>query len=404
MMRYREALSRCLDAIAEGRDLESVLAELPARHRTQLRRDATLAEAVRRHSATQPVPTAAAEVNALSRLNADLNAARAEREAAAARSSFLGVPRFALAGLVVAALMIGASFVLDIGDGGDGVVEAAEFEGVVVASGDGSLTVQTLDSLEEIRVPLSAQVLDENGSALRLAALREGEVVLVRGNREPGGPVQAFDVRRILDGLPGWCNENPERCRQIAQNLTDAQSRCQQDPRVCGFVHDRVTDLITRVTDVADLEDLKQRCRAGGEGCPDITSFCHEHPDACTRDVPRDFTFDRIEEARERLRELQEQCRNRDTRACRTIAQICAQHAEVCSDLPLPPRAPTTDDAPVGRTPVPSQPIDAQPTPVKTPVISDASSRDGASDADSPQEPHRPDAGDSPADGQPSDR
>lgn len=261
MIRYQEALNRCLEAIAAGDDLESILAGLPARHRERLRRDATLSAALRRHAATQPVPTAAAEINALSRLNAELNSVRAARAAAASRGGFFGVPRFALAGLLLAALLLGASFLIDPSRGGDGTVEAAEFEGVVIASGDGSLTVQTLDTLEEIMVPLSAQVLDENGIKLELAALAAGEVVSVRGSREQGGPVHALDVRRLLNGLPGWCNENPERCRQIAQNLTEAQERCQRDPEVCRLLHDRVTDLVTRVTDVADLEDLKRRCR-----------------------------------------------------------------------------------------------------------------------------------------------
>jgi hypothetical protein len=350
MMRYHEALSRCLEAVAGGRDLEAVIAALPARHHQRLREDATLANAVRRYAASVPGPAAEAEINALSRLNAELDSVRSSRErAAAARGSF-AVPRFVLAGLLLAALLIGAGFLIAPSRGGNGTVEAAEFEGVVVASGDGTLTVQTLATLEEVMVPLEAQVLDENGAALQLGAIQEGEVVFVRGNREGRAPVRALDIRRRVDGLPGWCEENAERCRQIAQNLRDAQARCQNDPRACRLLHDRVTDLIARVTDVADLEDLNQRCRlSGGEGCRDITSFCRDHADVCLRDAPVDPVIDRLEEARERLRRLDGLCNNRDTRACRSIAQVCADHPMLCVG------APSREAPAAGETPISDQ-------------------------------------------------
>jgi hypothetical protein len=290
---------------------------------------------VRRHAATVPAPSGAAEVNALSRLHAELSSVRASRVTSASRSGFFGVPRFAFAGLLLAALLVGVSFLLSYSD--ESVrVEAAEFEGVVVANGDGSLTVQTLDTLEEVMVPLEAHVLDENGTPLELGAIAAGEVVIVHGDRERGGPVRASDVRRRLDGLPGWCDENAERCRQIAQNLKDAQARCENDPQVCRLLHDRAADLITRVTDVADLEDLRQRClNAGGEGCRDITSFCRERPDACTRDFPPGPIVDRLEDARDRLQQLDDLCGERDTRACRHIAQLCAEQPLLCTDTPL---------------------------------------------------------------------
>ena len=348
MIRYHEALSRCLDAIAQGNDLETVIASLPARHRERLRDDASLAEAVRRHAATVPVPSRAAEVNALSRLNAELNSVRAGREAAPRAGSIFGLPRFALAGVALAAVLLGLSLIVVPGRGGDGTVEAAEFEGVVVANGDGSLTVQTLSTLEEVIVPLEALILDENGTALNVEAIEAGEVIVVRGDREKDGPVRALNVRRLINGLPGWCDETPERCRQIAENLKEAQARCERDPQFCRLIHDRVTDLITRVNDVANLEDLKQRCLSGGEDCKDITSFCREHADACIRDIPPP-AFDRVDDARKRLQQLEEQCRNRDTQACRSIAQICQEHAALCSDVPLPPRSPVTD-APSGST------------------------------------------------------
>ena len=345
MMRYHEALSRCLEALAEGRDLEAVLAELPERHRQVLREDATLAAAVSRHASTIPAPGANAEVDALSKLNAELNTVRVERRTSSPRGGFAPLPRFALAGLLLAALLIGASFLIGPNRGDDGTVEAAEFEGVVVANAGGSLTVQTLDTLEQVMVPVDASVLNEDGTLLELGAIAEGEVILVRGDRAGNGPVMAFDVRRLVNGLPGWCDENGERCRRIAEGLRDAEARCETNTEVCQRLRDHVGDVISRVTDVADLEDLKQRCRAGGEGCRDITSFCRDHADACLRDIPRGPVIDRLDDARTRLQQLDGLCDDRDTRACRQIAQLCSDHPALCSDAPVRP-APSPNQRP----------------------------------------------------------
>jgi hypothetical protein len=98
---------------------------------------------------------------------------------------------------------------------------------------------------------------------------------------------------------------------------------------------------------VADLEDLRQRCRlSGGDGCRDITSFCREHADACLRDIPPGPAVDRLEDARERLRQLDGLCNDRDTRACRGIAQICADYPALCSDVPSR-EAPAADETPI---------------------------------------------------------
>lgn len=366
MISYHEALNRCLEAVAEGRDLDTVIATLPSRHRGRLRQDATLAQAVRRYAATVPAPGAAAEVNALTRLNVELSSVRASRYTAASRGGFsrFGVPRFALAGLLLAGLLVGASFLLTNSNNG-ATVEAAAFEGVVVANDDGSLTVQTLDTLEQVTVPLDAQVLNENGTALNPSSIQTGEVIMVRGNRERGGPVRALDVRRLVDGLPGWCDDNAERCRQIAQNLKDVEQRCQNHPETCRLVRERVTDLIGRATDVADLEDLRQQCsQAGGDGCRDFTTFCRDHTDVCIRNVPPGPAIDRLEDARTRLSQLDDLCSQRDTLACRQIAQLCAQHPVLCSDQAPPPPsqdAPSSDAAPSRPSPTDAPSTDQHP-------------------------------------------
>jgi hypothetical protein len=336
MIRYHEALSRCLEAIAEGQSLDAAIASQPSRHQVRLRQDTTLAQAVRRHAETAPGPSAAAEVNALSRLNAELDTVRASRYVASSRRGMfsLGVPRFALAGLLLAALLVGASFLL-AGSKDSSTVEAAAFEGVVVDKQDGSLTVQTLDTLEQVTVPVDAQVLDENGASINPGAIQIGEVITVRGDRVRGGPVRALELRRIVDGLSGWCDQNAPRCRQVAQDLQDAQQRCQNNPQACRLAEQQVTDLITRIKDVASLEDLKQRCTdAGGDGCRDFTTFCQDHADVCIRDVPPGPAIDRLDDARTRLNQAQGLCSNRDTGACRQVAQICAQHPALCADKP----------------------------------------------------------------------
>jgi hypothetical protein len=147
-----------------------------------------------------------------------------------------------------------------------------------------------------------------------------------------------MNVQRVLHGLPGWCTDKPDRCRQLAQNLQQAVERCRLNPQACPILQERVDALIAEVGDIAALEELKQRCSESGEAsCQDFIARCRQHADLCIAPDPPGPVIDRLEDARERLQSLQRLCSQRDTRACRQIAQICASHPTLCPDAPRPP-------------------------------------------------------------------
>ena len=377
MISYHEALSRCLDAVRQGRDLESVIATLPQRHAQRLRGDATLAQAMRRHAASIPAPSTDAQRQASARLFSELAATRVEQRPAPSGSfwSGFGLPRFAIAGLLLAAVLLGASFLVTTNNAGD--VEAATLEGVVVATGADSLTIQTLDTLEEVTIPVDAQVSDETGATINPAAIEVGQVVLIHGKRQPGGLVKARQVERVLNGLSGWCSDNAQRCRKLAQGLATAQERCRTQPQACRVVQERFAQLIGQVTDVASLEELKQRCGEAGEpSCQDLISFCRLHTDLCIKPDPPAPVIDRLDEARDRLLVLKRLCDQRDTKACRQIAQICDSHPVLCPEAPKPPidtRPATAATARPSATPTSGD--DKRVAPTATPVTDKRPSR-----------------------------
>jgi hypothetical protein len=361
MISYQEALSRCIEAVHNGRNLDEVIASLPGRYTQRLRQDAALTAAVRRYAASVSPPAETARRLASARMQAELSAVRAASPTPSGGFwAGFGLPRFAIAGVALAAVLVGVSFLLATSKGGDGTVEAATLEGVVLASGDGSLTVQTLDTLEEVTIPLDALLSDESGAQLDLASIEVGQVVVVHGNRPVGGPVSAIKVQRVLNGLPGWCTDAPARCRQIAQNLQQAQQRCRANPQTCPALQQRIDALISEVTDVAALEELKQRCRETGEdSCQDFTALCRIHPEICIAPDPPAPIIDRIEEARDRLQSMQRLCAQRDTKACRQVAQICAAHPALCPDAPRRPAEPLA--------PRPAPTSTLQPSPAPSP-------------------------------------
>ena len=365
MISYQEALNRCLEAVREGRVLEDVIAGLPARYAERLREDAALAAEVRRNATAIPNPDPDAQRLAAARLGAELATARAARTAPRRVMSGFGVQRFALAGLVVAAVLAVAAFMLLPSGDGDGTVEASTIEGVVVAGSEDSLTVQTLDRLEQITVPRDARLSDDSGAPLDIASIEAGQVVVVRGSRPPGGPLRAANVERLVNGLPGWCSDAPARCRQIARNLRDAQERCRNNPQACPALKERIEAVIDQVDGIANLEELKQRCReAGQDSCQDFVNLCRLRADLCVVPRPPGPIIERLEEARGRLTALQQLCAQRDTRACREVAAICTSHPPLCGEAaPRVPGPRSAGDPPSPRlAPTPTPPaLDQRP-------------------------------------------
>jgi hypothetical protein len=345
MIMYGEALARCLEAVRQGRDVDAAIAAQPARHRRRLREDAELAAAVSRFASGVAGPGPAEEARARNRMLAELASARTPAGARPAGSGMrFGWMRYAFAAVAFAALTAGA--VLLVGPlGGDETAEAATIEGVVVASGDGRLTVQTLDGLEEVTVPLNAALLDGGGAPLELTAIEAGQVVQIRGTRGAGGRVAALEVRRPAGGLAGWCADNPARCRRLADVLQEARERCAANPAACRAFAARLDGLIEDAGQVAELEDQKQRCReAGAPACRDFVSLCRLRPSACgPAGVPAPAA-ERLEQARERLAALLERCEARDVVACRAAAQICVAHAALCPAPVAPQSRPSSDD------------------------------------------------------------
>ena len=119
----------------------------------------------------------------------------AERQAASKpRWSFLGarLPRYVMAAVVVAVAVLGAGLLLRAAGQS---AEAATIEGVVVDNSGGTLTVQTLDALEQVEVPAGTSVSDVAGAQIGLGGIEVGQVVVVDVQRR-GKDVVAQRIQR----------------------------------------------------------------------------------------------------------------------------------------------------------------------------------------------------------------
>lgn len=345
MIRYEEALARCIDAVRAGAEVEAALATVPERYREQLRQELALAARLARAAGGAPHPSEAAERLAAARLMTELQARRSTVSGSGLvgglRGRF-GARSFALAPIAVAVAavaLLALGIVRPMGSG-SGTAEAATLEGVVVQSSADSITVQTLDSLEKVIVPANAVVANQDGSRLDVETLQAGEVVVVKGMRAQKGKLVAKSVERLVEGLKGWCRDQPLRCRMLERQLRQAEEECRQTPDDCGSYVDSLPPVIKRAVDVAQLEDLKQRCRTAGQAaCLDVVSYCRQNLEVCA-DLKPPAVPERLEDLGERLRSLEQRCHDRDTLACRQLAQTCSRLPAACDAILPGPGSP----------------------------------------------------------------
>jgi hypothetical protein len=277
---------------------------------------------------------------------------------------------------------------LDRGNGP--TVEAATIEGVVLENQGGSLTVQTLDALEEITVPSDAAVSDASGAVIGLDGIEPGEVVRIQAQRR-GQAVVAQQVARLVANIEAWCNDDSQRCDVLTDRLRELEQNCQDRPVACRIALQEINQLRLRAAQTARMESLKTRCRGGGPfACDELASFCREHPDLCTYVAP--FIPTPNTELRERVRQLLQSCQQGEATACRQLTQVCQDNPDACPNVPsrrpntsstpptATPSARTTTDAPTStpQTQRLVQPTEAPPRP--TPTATPTTQREPASD------------------------
>jgi hypothetical protein len=333
MSRYTEALSICIDALRKGATLEEALTRVPSRYHQRLRVELETVQSLQLVAAGVAEPANEGAASASMRFRTELAELRAAREAKASAGIWT-LPRVgAIAAVVIAVLAFGLFFGLRADDQ---TVEAATIEGVVVESNSGAITLQTLDTLEQVTVPRGALISD-GGAAIDLGSIQPGQVVLVKGNRLAQGAVAARTVDRVAAGLQAWCAHQGDRCQQLEHRLQETKQRCEGAAR-CVVAKERLAPLLERLGELAVLEDLGQKCRELPADCLDLVLFCRAHDGICGGPGLAPPSGERPEETRERLRSLDERCRQGEVERCRQLGLACGNHPALCQeDVPARP-------------------------------------------------------------------
>jgi hypothetical protein len=333
MSRYTDALAICIEALRRGATLEEALTRVPSRYHSQLRVELETVQSLQRVAAGVAEPANEGAKSASMRFRTELAELRAASEAKASAGHIWTPARAgAVAAVAIAVLAFGLFFGLRAEDQ---TVEAATVEGVVVESTSGAMTLQTLDSLEQVTVPRSALISD-GGGPIDLASIEPGQVVLVKGNRIAQGTVAARTVDRIAAGLPAWCANQSDRCQQLEHRLQETKQHCEGAPR-CLVAKERLASLLERLGELAALEDLGQKCRELPADCRDLVRFCRAHDGICGGSGLAGPS-EQPEEARERLRSLAERCRQGEVERCRQLGQACGNLPALCpEDVPARP-------------------------------------------------------------------
>jgi hypothetical protein len=333
MSRYTDALAICIEALRRGATLEEALTRVPSRYHSQLRVELETVQSLQRVAAGVAEPANEGAKSASMRFRTELAELRAASEAKASAGHIWTPARAgAVAAVAIAVLAFGLFFGLRAEDQ---TVEAATVEGVVVESTSGAMTLQTLDSLEQVTVPRSALISD-GGGPIDLASIEPGQVVLVKGNRIAQGTVAARTVDRIAAGLPAWCANQSDRCQQLEHRLQETKQHCEGAPR-CLVAKERLASLLERLGELAVLEELGRKCRELPADCRDLVRFCRAHDGICGgSELPE--SSEQPADARERLRSLAERCRQGEVDRCRQLGQACGNHPALCpEDVPARP-------------------------------------------------------------------
>lgn len=352
-LRYEDALQEVLQALRGGEPLEAAIARFPE-HTAALREEAQVAIRVAALSSAAPAAQREARSEALKRMQAEVSARRSRAAMPGPALQGFGWPRFAIAAALLAIAALGVGLMLT---GGESTVEAATIEGVVVENEGDTITVQTLQALEEVEVPAGAVVSDVEGASIGLSGIRVGEVVVIDLERRDREAI-ARRVQRNVDSIEAWCAGAPGRCAALSAGLEVTQHRCEQAE--CPIAPDRVEELRLRAGDSITLEDLRNACRDATSGaCERLVTFCREHDSVCGRLAPPDLPNADSGEPGERLRLLKSSCLQGNETACRQLARACSVFPGLCPFDPPREDGPGSPEA--GSTPQVDRPETPRP-------------------------------------------
>ena len=379
-MSYRDELERCLEALRNGADLDTVIGAY-RRHAARLREDLALAASAAGLADELSARAGGAAPRAREALERQLAVRRAavQRPAVAPpaqaprpRLSFFFQGAAAFTALVIVALGFAAGGLPDVRSLFGGTAEAATLEGIVVESGGSMLSLQTADGIESVSLPADVAVTDARGAGLDTSNVEAGQAVTVRGKRLANA---TFTARRIsLDGVEGlqrFCTLHSDRCAEVERRLQPPPGGCEARPASCQRIEAQAEAIRAHLAALGRRDELQRRCHDNDDlvSCRELIAFCRQHADLC-RDLAAWLRSlnDRVMELRERLRSLLAACRNGFVADCFVLRQLCDQHPDLCPDGA--PLRPVADAAPLRSLPVEptAAPVLLRPPPVLEPT------------------------------------
>jgi hypothetical protein len=322
--------------VRSGQALERAIAAFPE-HAHALREDLELVAAIRSSSRAPGLREAAAAASVRRRLLADLAAVRDEQSRGSWPVWRLARPRAFAIAAALGVLLLAVAAVAGL-MAGSGSAQATTLDGVVVETAPQSIVVQTAAGLQTVSVTEDADVLDPAGSEVGASAIEVGEVIDAVVKRVSGNSLAAVKVqRRAAGALPGWCQRNPVRCREVEPKLPRAVVACQAGP-ACDE-----SSAVVSGDDGQRLRQLAQRCQsAGGQGCMDLLRYCRSNAGVCSALSGWLLSLlDLSENAAERLRQHEQRCRAGSILDCRELRLLCESRPNSCAGdnkLPRPVR------------------------------------------------------------------